>query len=730
MAVEPEKVVLVEGSSPFKYPDARRGELVREMVNSKNETVLIPEPYDWLEEKDGEETKAWVDGQVDLFQDYISGSDVTTSVKEQMQSMLEYERYTLPYRVGTNYFYKHNTGLQNHHVLYKLDTLESEPVVLIDPNSLSEDGTTALGSCCYTEDGSYLAYYLSHSGSDWSEIHVKDIATGEDLGEVLKFCKFSSAAWTHDNAGFFYTRYPEIAEDDLGTETDKNENHEVHYHRINTPQSEDVKLFTATQLGGKDYLAGVEITDDGKILIITLSESCADANKLYTLSLDNFDPSDPASCWGGDGMLKLNKVIDSLEVGEYSYIGNDGNLFYCRTNYEAPNKKIITLNIENGEQADLIAETKNKLTSVRIVHGNLLLTAYLVDVQTKLNLFNLGDGSPVETELLDFPPANLSFSGYRNYNDFFVYETSFLTPGVIHKIDFETNEKTLFRQAVVPNFDPNIYQAEQIRYNSKDGTSIPMFLLSSKNYEKSGNAPTLLYGYGGFNISIEPGFSVSRLLWLEKFGGVYAIANIRGGGEYGESWHEQGILDKKQNVFDDFIAAGEYLINEGYTDSNNLVIEGGSNGGLLVGACCNQRPDLFACGLAHVGVMDMLRFNKFTIGYAWVSDFGSPDKPEEFDALYKYSPLHNIPELPEDVQYPNFLALTADHDDRVVPLHTFKFMSELQHKLGGRGSQKRPLMTRIETKGGHGAGLSLQKQISSVAEKLAFVARALCLKMK
>jgi len=422
------------------------------------------------------------------------------------------------------------------------------------------------------------------------------------------------------------------------------------------------------------------------------------------------------------------KVIDEMS-DEYDYYGNDGTVFYVMTNKDAPNKRICKLNIDTKELVDLIPETDCPIQQFRIMNGNILCVNYLKDVCSQLKFFNL-DGSAYDGIQAEFESADLTISGDRKHGDFFVYETSFISAGKIYHMDLTQEDKkfAVYKEAKVPGYDSSNYQAKQVFYASKDGTKIPMFILTKKDMVLNGENPALLYGYGGFNISITPGFSVSRILFLEIFGGAYCIANIRGGAEYGEKWHQQGILDRKQNVFDDFCSAGEYLVSEKYTNPEKLVIEGGSNGGLLVGACCNQRPDLFAVGLAHVGVMDMLRFNKFTIGYAWCSDFGDPDKSENFDALYAYSPLHNIPKLQEGQQYPAFLGLTADHDDRVVPLHTMKFMAQLQHSIGSNTWQKNPLLTRIEVKAGHGAGKSLEKQILQRAQIMAFVAKFLRLK--
>lgn len=707
----------------MSYPDARRNpDCAREYTNVKGEKVTVAEPYDWLEDSDSKQTSEWVQTQVKMFNDYVGDCKMETECSEKMTEMLNFERYSTPNKKGNRFFWRYNTGLQNHSVLYTSESLEAEPRILIDPNTLSDDGTTALGSTFLSEDASLMAYTISKGGSDWCEILVMSVGDAKNLGDHLLHCKFTSVAWLHSGEGFFYCRYADPQVDDLGTETKAANNQKIFFHKVGTAQSEDTLLMEAKGLGNEEFMFGVEVSEDGAYLIITVSESCAPKNMLYVAPLANFDISSPKETFAESNIIK---TIDEMDA-EYEYYGNDGKTFYVVTNKDAPNKRVCSLNIDSSELVDIISENECPIQQFRILNKDLLCVNYMKDVCSSIKFFNM-DGSKNNDVPMSFKSADLTVSGCREHGDLFVYETSFLTPGTIHYMDLTKDSKSfsVFKEAKVPGYDSSEYQAKQVFYKSKDGTKIPMFILSKKSVELNGKNPTCLYGYGGFNISITPGFSVSKILWMQLLGGVYAIANIRGGGEYGENWHQQGIKDRKQNVFDDFCNAGEYLIEQKYTSNENLCIEGGSNGGLLVGACCNQRPDLFAVGLAHVGVMDMLRFNKFTIGYAWCSDFGNPDESEEFDALYAYSPLHNIPALPEGKQYPSFLGLTADHDDRVVPLHTMKFMAQLQHSVGSNTWQTNPLLTLIEVKAGHGAGKSLSKQIAQRAKIMAFVAKCL-----
>jgi len=710
-------------ATEFFYPaNARRGDLTRTYKNTKDEDVVVPEPYDWLEDPDSKETKEWVDQQVNLFETYIDGEKMYEECKDAMESMLNFEKYSTPYKIGNYYFYEHNTGLQDHYVLYVRKGIDGKPRVLIDPNELSEDGTTALGSTHHSEDGSLMLYNLSKSGSDWVEILGLNVESGEKLEDHLKHCKFTSVAWLHNNEGVFYTRYPETGIEDLGTETGKAENMQIWFHKLGTSQDEDTKLLEAKDLGDKNYMFGCEVTDDGKTLWIDVEESCADMNMVYTLDLTNFDSNKPLDCFKGDVKASLEGIFTEMKF-QYIYLTNTGDEFYLKTNENAGNKKIIKMNFKTKETKELIPEKKSKLGGVSLSDGNKLICNYLEDVKSVVYMYNF-QGEELKFPL-QFQASSLGVSASLRHTEVFVSETSNITPGTIYYGDINKGDFQVWEKSNVPGWDSDEYVSKQVFYTSKDGTEIPMFLVHHKDVKPDGTNPVNLYGYGGFNISLQPSFRVSRVLFCKLFRGIYAIANLRGGGEYGETWHEMGIKTKKQNVFDDFIAAGEWLIENKYTCKEKLIIEGGSNGGLLVGACCNQRPDLFGAGVAHVGVMDMLQFHKFTIGYAWCSDFGSSDNPEEFEALYKYSPLHSIPAMDEGVQYPNFLGLTADHDDRVSPLHTMKFMAELQHKVGSNSWQKNPLLSRIEVKAGHGAGKSLSKAIVERAQIMAFLSKAL-----
>ncbi|WP_346290442.1 prolyl oligopeptidase family serine peptidase [Sphaerothrix gracilis] len=675
---------------PFNYPPTRQADQV-----DVYHGVEVADPYRWLEDPNTEAVRQWIEAQNQVTFGYLKQLPQRDRIQQRLTELWNYERYSVPFKRGDRYFFYKNDGLQNQSVLYTLPSLEAEPRVLLDPNTLSEDGTVALQGTAISENGQYLAYGLSTAGSDWMEWFVREIETGEDLSDRLQWIKFSGASWTHDHQGFFYSRYDEP--DETTKLEAVNYYQKLYYHRLGTPQSEDELIYERPDQKEWGFSGGV--TDDGRYLVISVWQGTDPRNLVFYKDLQT-----PGS--------EIVELISEFEA-EYSFIDNEDSLFWFRTDLDAPKGKLIAIDIAQPQKAqwqEIIPETEETLQSIGLLNHQFVVD-YLKDAYTTIKIFNL-DGTFVRN--VDLPGIGSAggFDGKREDTETFYSYTSFTTPSTLYRYDMQTGESTLFRQPQV-NFDPADYQTEQIFYTSADGTRIPMFIVHKRGLVLDGQNPTLLYGYGGFSVSITPGFSVSNLVWME-LGGIYAVPNLRGGGEYGEDWHLTGTKLKKQNVFNDFIAAAEWLIAHDYTRSEKLAIMGGSNGGLLVGACMSQRPDLFAAALPAVGVMDMLRFNQFTIGWAWESDYGSPQNEAEFEALYAYSPLHN---LKPGTQYPATLITTADHDDRVVPAHSFKFAAALQAAHQGEA----PVMIRIETKAGHGAGKPTQKIIEEVADKWAFL---------
>ncbi|MGV0108596.1 prolyl oligopeptidase [Nostoc sp. DSM 114160] len=672
--------------------------------------TLVADPYRWLEDPDSEETRTWIEAQNQVTFGYLSEIPAREKIKQRLTKLWDYEKYGIPFKEGESlrdgsterYFYFKNDGLQNQSVLYTLKTLDDQPQVLLDPNKLSEDGTVALSGLSISEDGKLLAYGLSSSGSDWQEWKVRNIETGEDLQDHLKWIKFSGASWTHDNQGFFYSRYDEPNE--KTRLEDVNYYQKLYYHQLGKPQSEDVLIYHRPDQKEWGFSGGV--TEDGRYLIISIWLGTDSKNLVFSKDLTN--PN-----------AEVVELINQFEA-DYSFIDNDDSVFYFRTDLNAPRGRVIAIDTKNPAPEnwqEIIPQSAETLESVGILN-NQFVADYLKDAHSQIKIFDLKGGFIREVELPGLGSAG-GFGGKRYDTETFYSFTSFTIPGTIYRYDMVTGKSEVFRQPQV-DFNPDDYETKQVFYHSKDGTRVPMFITHKKGIKLDGNNPTYLYAYGGFNASMTPSFSVSLLVWMEM-GGVYAMPNIRGGGEYGEEWHQAGIKDKKQNVFDDFIGAAEWLIANKYTKTQKLAIAGGSNGGLLVGACITQRPDLFGAALPAVGVMDMLRFHKFTIGWAWTSEYGSADNPEEFPALYAYSPLHNIT---PDTAYPATLITTADHDDRVVPAHSFKFAAALQEAHTGDA----PTLIRIETKAGHGAGKPTAKIIEEAADKWAFLVRALDVK--
>ncbi|MEH1905974.1 MAG: prolyl oligopeptidase family serine peptidase [Nostoc sp.] len=687
---------------PLTYPSSHKSN----QVDNYHDT-LVADPYRWLEDPDSEETRTWIEAENQVTFGYLSEIASREKIKQRLTKLWDYEKYGIPFKEGESlpdgssdrYFYFKNDGLQNQSVLYTLKTLDDQPKVLLDPNKLSEDGTVALSGLSISENGKLLAYGLSASGSDWQEWKVRDVETGEDLQDHLKWIKFSGASWTHDHQGFFYSRYDEPNE--KTQLEDVNYYQKLYYHQLGKPQSEDILIYHRPDQ--KEWGFGGGVTEDGRYLIISIWLGSDSKNLVFSKNLTN--PN-----------AEVVELINQFEA-DYSFIDNDDSVFYLRTDLNAPRGRVIAIDTKNPAPEnwrEIIPQSAETLESVGILN-NQFVADYLKDAHSQIKIFDLKGAFVREVELPGLGSAG-GFGGKRHDTETFYSYTSFTTPGTIYRYDMITGKSTVFRQPQV-DFNPADYETKQVFYHSKDGTKVPMFITHKKGIKLDGNNPTYLYAYGGFNISMTPGFSVSLLVWMEM-GGVYAMPNIRGGGEYGEEWHQAGIKDKKQNVFDDFISAAEWLIANKYTKTDKLAIAGGSNGGLLVGACITQRPDLFGAGLPAVGVMDMLRFHKFTIGWAWTSEYGSADNPEEFPALYAYSPLHNIK---PDTAYPATLITTADHDDRVVPAHSFKFAAALQEAHAGDA----PTLIRIETKAGHGAGKPTAKIIEEAADKWAFLVRTL-----
>lgn len=677
----------------IQYPQTRKVEQTDDYHGTK-----ISDPYRWLEDDNSAETKAWVEAQNKVTFDYLNQIPERAKIKTRLTELWNYERYSAPSERGGKYFYSKNDGLQNQSVLYVANSTTDSGRVLLDPNKLSADGTVALSGISISDDGKTMAYGVSVSGSDWQEWRFRDIETGKDLPDVLKDIKFSGASWTKDGKGVFYSRFP--ATDEKSRLTSLNYNQKIYYHKLGTPQSEDALIYERPD--DKEMGVGGGVSEDGKWLVIYITKGTSPNNQIWYKDLTKKDS-------------KVLPLVDKLE-SNYGFIGNDGTTFYFETNKDAPRSRVVSVKVSKDKKKwkTIIPEAKETLGNISFIN-NQFVANYLKDAYTQIRIYNKKGKFVRNVELPGIGSAG-GFGGERDDTETFYTFSSYATPPTIYRYDMKTGKSEIFRQSQV-KFNPNEFEVKQVFYNSKDGTRIPMFIVHKQGVKLDGTNPTLLYGYGGFNISMTPGFSVSRIAWLEM-GGVYAVANLRGGGEYGKEWHESAIKLNRQKAFDDFIAAGEYLIKENYTSPKKLAIQGGSNGGLLVGAVLNQRPDLFGAALPAVGVMDMLRFNQFTAGRYWVDDYGSPQNKEEFGAIYKYSPLHN---LKKGTKYPAVLVTTADHDDRVVPAHSFKYAATLQESQGGDA----PVLIRIETKAGHGAGKPTSKQIEEIADLYGFLVKNL-----
>jgi prolyl oligopeptidase len=660
--------------------------------------VKVPDPYRALEDPDAPATRAWIEKENALTAKWLAGVPQRKTIKERLTKLWNHERYTPPFKEGGRYFFTKNDGLQNQAVLYVLDSLGGVPRVLLDPNGLSTDGTVALSGTSVSKDGKLLAYGTAASGSDWNEWKVRDVETGKDTGDVLKWVKFSDAAWTADGKGFFYSRYdaPEPGKE-LGA---VNKNQKLYHHVVGTPQADDTLVYARPD--EPEFGFASSVSDDGRYLILHVWKGTDRRNRLYYKDLSKPD-------------AEVVRLLDGFDAS-YVFIGNDGPVFWLKTDKDAPRGRLVSLDTSHPDATltEVIPQSDAVLNGVSLV-GERFVAQVMKDASEHALVYKLDGSLEREIPLPTFGSLG-GFAGKRGDRETFYAFTSFTYPTTIYRFDFDAGKSEEFRRPKV-DFRPEDFETKQVFYTSKDGTKVPLFLVHKKGVKRDGENPTLLYGYGGFNISMTPAFSVKNLAWAEM-GGVYALACLRGGSEYGEEWHQQGMLGKKQNVFDDFAAAARWLIANKYTKPERLGIQGGSNGGLLVGATLNQHPELFGAAVPQVGVMDMLRFHKFTIGWAWVSDYGSSEDPKQFEWLRAYSPLHNIK---KGAHYPPVLVTTADHDDRVVPGHSFKYTAALQAAQGGDA----PILILIETKAGHGAGKPTEKLIEEQADILGFLAHSL-----
>lgn len=695
--------VLASGAAAQRpaYPRTKTVEQVDDYYGTK-----VADPYRWLEDVDAADTRAWVEAQNRVTFGFLERIPERVTLRERLTKLWNYERFGAPFRKGGRYFFFKNDGLQNQSVMYQQASLAAAPSVLLDPNTLSTDGTIALSTNEISEDGRYLAYAIAASGSDWNEVKVREVATGKDLSDHLRWIKFSGLSWSHDHRGFFYSRYPEPTGDSL---TGVNRFHKLYYHTLGTDQTKDVLVYERPDQ--PDWGMDGSVTDDGRYLILTLWLGTDRRNRVYFMDLGQ----------GPAPSLRATAVplLDRFDAG-YNFVGNDGPVFYFWTDGDAPRGRLIAVDTRQPEPARwraVIPQEADVLQGVQMVN-NTFVASYLHDAHSRVRLVAL-DGRVVSDVPLPTIGSVGQITGERKDAEMFYTFTSFLYPTTVFRYDFAAARSEIFKAPRL-DFDASRYETKQVFYQSKDGTRVPMFITHRKGLVLDGSNPTYLYGYGGFNISLTPAFSVGNLVWLE-LGGVYAQPSLRGGAEYGEEWHQAGMLGNKQNVFDDFIAAAEYLIREKYTSAARLAIGGGSNGGLLVGAVMNQRPELFAAALPAVGVMDMLRFHRFTIGWAWVTEYGSADTAAQYPFLRAYSPLHN---LKAGTSYPATMVTTADHDDRVVPGHSFKYAAALQVAQGGAA----PILIRIETKAGHGAGKPTTKIIEEQADRWAFLVEVLKLR--
>jgi len=665
----------------------------------------VADPFRWLEDdvRESEAVKSWVDAENKVTFAYLDTIEEREAIHSRMKELWDYERFSLPVKEGGRYFYSYNDGLQNQDVVYTLTDLAAEPALLIDPNTWSEDGTVALASYFPSPDGKHVAYLVQDGGSDWRVGKVMNVASGEELADRLDWLKFTDVSWAGDSSGFYYSRYPATKEEEKFQSL--NNDMMVYFHELGTPQEQDRVVYARPD--HPDWGPRGTVTDDGKHLVITISVGTDDRYSIVHQDLTDPD-AEPVM------------IIEGFDH-DYTLIGNIGDDLYFRTNEGAPRNRLIVINAKQPGREhwrEIIAQSDDVLDDVNLVGGKIIAT-YMQDAKTVVKVMDL-EGNETGTVQLPGIGTAQGFGGKFDDEETFFAFSSFNSPTTISKLDVATGAVEVFKAPEVA-MNPDDYTVKQVFYTSKDGTRIPMFISHRKDVVPDGNTPTMLYGYGGFNISMTPSYATTRLTWMDM-GGIYAVANLRGGGEYGEEWHQGGTKLNKQNVFDDFIAAAEYLVSEGYTRPSKLAIFGGSNGGLLVGAVVNQRPDLFGAAIPAVGVMDMLRFHNFTAGRFWTDDYGSSDDPEEFAALLKYSPYHNIR---KGTVYPAIMVTTADTDDRVVPGHSFKYAAALQEAQAGDA----PVLIRIETRAGHGAGVPTDKVIANYSDNWAFLLENLEMKL-
>lgn len=673
----------------FIYPETKKVDVAEDFHG-----VKVADPYRWLEDVEDKGVKEWADGHNKLTYGFLREGPEFKDIKTRLTQIWNYEKFSPPRKRGERYFFFRNDGLENQMVLYAQDTSDVSPQVVIDPNTWSADGTSALENLAIAEDGKLLAYGRSEAGSDWQNIRVLDIDSGEEHPETLKWCLFAGIAWKRDGSGFFYNRYPEAGS---VPDEDRTNFSRVCFHTPGTPQEEDECIYEDKDNKELDFHP--HVTDDGKYLIIHVSLGTDPKNRIYYKQID--------------GKGKIVKLLDKMDA-EYTFIHNEGPIFYFKTNLDAPRGRIIAIDIENPERAnwsEILPESEDTIDSVAVVNGQLTLT-YMHHAYNQIKVYEL-DGTYLKDIELPAVGSVGPMHGKPVDKEMFFIFTSFLYPSTVFRYDFVKGQLHVFKKPDV-DFDPRKFETRQVFYESRDGTKIPMFITHKKELKLNGSAPAILYGYGGFGISLTPSFSVSNLLWLER-GGVYALANLRGGNEYGEDWHQAGMLERKQNVFDDFIAAAQWLSENKYTSSKKLAIQGGRNGGLLVAACMTQRPDLFGAVICQVPVIDMLRYHRWTIGRYWVPEYGDAEKDAgHFKFMYPYSPLHNVK---DGVAYPPVLITTADTDDRVFPAHSFKFAAVLQSKDAGAN----PLLLRVERKAGHGHGKPTAKIIETASDIYTFL---------
>jgi prolyl oligopeptidase len=686
-----------DANAALRYPTARKADHVDDYHGTR-----VADPYRWLEDPDSPESRAWIEAENAVTFAYLGAVPERPRIRRRVEELLNHERFDVPFKRGGRYFVFRNDGLQNQSVLYTMASLDAEPEPLLDPNVLSPDGTVALSAYSVSEDGSLIAYGLSSSGSDWIEFRVREVASGRDLPDVVKWVKFSNAAWTRDGEGFYYSCYDEP--DEKAQLQQANYFQKLYFHRLGTPQTADVLVYERPD--EKEWGFNARVSEDGRYLVVSVWRDTQSKNLIFFQDLTAANAP----------FVELVSEFDAM----YEFLGNDGPVFFLRTDADAPRSRIVAIDTAlagtpgAAARREIVPEAPDALEAAALV-GDTFVAAYLKDARSQVKTFDIDGRFLREVPLPGIGTAG-GFGGRRSDRETFYYFTSFIHPTTIYRYDLTTGESSIFRKPAV-DFDSDEFEVQQVFFTSKDGTRVPMFLAHRKGLALDGANPTYLYGYGGFDISLTPFFSVANLVWMEM-GGIYAQTCLRGGGEYGEAWHEAGTKLAKQNVFDDFIASAEWLVANAYTSPPKLAIGGGSNGGLLVGAAMTQRPELFGAAVPEVGVMDMLRFHKFTIGWAWASDYGTSDDPAEFAALYAYSPLHN---LRRETAYPATLVMTADHDDRVVPAHSFKFAAALQAAHEGPA----PVLIRIETNAGHGAGKPTSKLIDEAADRWAFLAHVL-----